>query len=117
MSALKSKKPILASYLAQSRLLGTSDAGFVLGLPAGFQRDQVEKQEHRDYMEQVAAEVLGRKIQLTVKPVGQEDAGPSSAKAKIPAKKKPEEQSPIVQDALRIFGGEVLDTEHPDTED
>jgi len=117
MSALKSKKPILASYLAQSRLLSTSDAGFVLGLPAGFQRDQVEKQEHRDYVEQIAAEVLGRKIQLTLKPVGQEDARPLSAKTKMPAKKKPEEQTPIVQDALRIFGGEVIDTEHPDTED
>jgi DNA polymerase-3 subunit gamma/tau len=116
MSAVKSKKPILASYLAQSKLLNTSDTGFALGLPAGFQRDQVEKQEHRDYMEQIASEVLGRKIQLTIKPLGQEDAGPSSARAKTPAKKKPEEQSPIVQDALRIFGGEVIETEHPEEE-
>jgi len=116
MSALKSKKPILASYLAQSRLLTTSDTGFALGLPAGFQRDQVEKQEHRDYMEQIASEVLGRKIQLTIKPLGLEDAGPSSTRAKTPIKKKPEEQSPIVQDALRIFGGEVIETEHPEEE-
>ena len=116
MSALKSKKPILASYLAQSRLLTTSDTGFTLGLSAGFQRDQVEKQEHRDYMEQIAGEVLGRKIQLTIKPLGQEDAGPSSARAKTPAKKKPEEESPIVQDALRIFGGKVIETEHPEEE-
>lgn len=116
MSALKSKKPSLASYFAQGRLLTTSDTGFTLGLPAGFQRDQVEKQEHRDYIEQLANEVLGRKIQLTIKPLGQEEAGPSSARAKTPAKKKPEEQAPIVQDALRIFNGEVIETEHPEDE-
>ncbi len=112
MSALKTKKPSLASYLAQGRLLTTADTGFTLGLPAGFQRDQIEKQEHHDYMEQLASEVLGRKIQLTIKPLGQEDAGPSSARAKTPVKKKPEEQPPIVQDALRIFGGEVIESEH-----
>lgn len=117
IGALKSKKPILASYLAQSKVLNTSDSGFVLGLPAGFQRDQVEKQEHRDYIEQIAGEVLGRKIQLSIKPLDQEDAGPSSARAKAPAKKKPEEQSPIVQDALRIFGGEVIETENSEEED
>lgn len=115
MSALKAKKPILASYLGQSKLLTTSDTGFTLGLSAGFQRDQVEKQEHRDYMEQLAGEVLGRKIQLTIKPLGQE-AVPSSARAKTPVKKKPEEQSPIVQDALRIFNGEVIETEHHEDE-
>jgi chromosomal replication initiation ATPase DnaA len=116
MSALKSKKPSLASYFSQSRLLTTTDAGFVLGFPAGFQRDQVEKQEHRDYIEQIASEVLGRKIQLTITLLGQKDAGPSSARAKTPTKKKPEEQPPIVQDALRIFGGEVIETEHPEEE-
>jgi DNA polymerase-3 subunit gamma/tau len=116
MGALKSKKPILASYLAQSRLLTASETVFTVGLPAGFQRDQVEKQEHRDYIEQVAGEVLGRKIQLAMKPLGQEDAGPSLARVKAPVKKKPEEQSPIVQDALRIFGGEVIEREHPDEE-
>ena len=116
ISAVKSKKPILASYLAQSRLLATSGSGFTLGLPAGFQRDQVEKQEHRDLLEQIAGEVLGRKILLIIKPLGQEEAGPSTTRAKTPAKKKPEEQSPIVQDALRIFGGEVIETEHPEEE-
>jgi DNA polymerase III subunit gamma/tau len=114
MSALKSKKPILASYLGQSKLLTTSDTGFTLGLPAGFQRDQVEKQEHRDLIEQLASEVLGRKIQLAIKPL--EGAGPSSARTKTPVKKKPEEQSPIVQDALRIFGGEVVETEQSEEE-
>ena len=116
MSALKTKKPILASYLGQSKLLTTSDTGFTLGLPASFQRDQVEKQEHRDYMEQLAGEVLGRKIQITIKPLGQEDAGSSSVRAKTTVKKKPEEQSPIVQDALRIFGGEVIEAEHSEEE-
>ncbi len=116
IGALKAKKPILASYLGQSKLLATSDAGFTLGLPAGFQRDQVEKQEHCDYIERIAGEALGRKIQLTIKPLGQDDAGRSPARVKTAAKKKPEEQPPIVQDALRIFGGEVIETE-PSGED
>jgi DNA polymerase-3 subunit gamma/tau len=116
MSALKAKKPSLASYFTQSKLLNTSDTSFTLGFPAGFQRDQVEKQEHRDYIEQIASEVLGRKIQLTIKPLGQEEAGPSPARTKTPTKKKPEEQPPIVQDALRIFGGEVIETDHTEEE-
>ncbi len=114
MSALNSKKPMFASYLAQSKVLDTSESGFTLGLPAGFQRDQVEKQEHRDYIEQIASEVLGRKIQLIIKPLALKEAGRSPDRGKAPAKKKPEEQPPIVQDALRIFGGEVIETEHPE---
>ena len=113
MDSLKAKKPGLASFLAHSSLITLSETELVVGVTGStFQIDQVEKRENRTLIEQIAGEILSRSIQLKLQRVT-EDAK-SSAKAKTPAKKKPEEQDPLVQDALRIFGGEIIDPEHRD---
>ena len=77
---------------------------------SAFQREQIEKQENRQLLEAIAGDVLGRKVRVKVQSVAEDPTtDPASAsKVKQPVKKKPEEQDPLVQDALRIFGGEVV---------
>ncbi len=107
MSALKTKKPGLASFLAQSRLMERTDTHLVIGVQAGFRLEQVEKPENRGLIEQIAGGILGRNVQVRLRPLA--DEGKSSAAPKTPVKKKPDEEDPMVQNALRIFGGEVVE--------
>jgi DNA polymerase-3 subunit gamma/tau len=112
MKALKSKKPGLASFLEHSSLLEDTNTILVLGVEGVFQVSQVEKRENLDIIEQAAQEVLGRKVQVKVKPLG--DTPKSNIKSKNPKKIKPEEQDPAVQDVLRVFPqGEVIEHENP----
>jgi DNA polymerase-3 subunit gamma/tau len=114
MKALKSKKPGLASFLEHSSLLQDTDTTLVLGVKGVFQAGQVEKRENLDIIEQAALEVLGRKIQVKVKPLL--DTPKSEVKSKILKKNKPEEQNPAIQDVLRVFPeGEVI--EHDNSAD
>jgi DNA polymerase-3 subunit gamma/tau len=112
MSALKMKKPGLASFLAHSRLMERSDAILVIGIQAGFRMEQVEKPENRSTIEQIASGILGRNVQVRLRPLA--DEGKSAAAPKTPVKKKSDEQDPMVQNALRIFGGEVVEQDHSD---
>ncbi len=114
MKVLKSKKPVLASFLEYSRLLEDADTIFVLGVKGDFQASQAEKRENLDIIEQAVLEVLGRKVQVKVKPLG--DTPRSVVKPKSSKKIKPEEQDPVVQDILRVFPqGEVI--EHDNSTD
>ncbi len=110
--ALKSKKPGLASALAHSKIVEVTDKELMISIKgSGFQKDLVEKQENRSIIESLAAEILGRKVQIRVQLVA--EAAPHDAKQKGQKKQKPEEHDPVVQDALRIFGGEVVEPDHP----
>jgi DNA polymerase-3 subunit gamma/tau len=113
MGVLKSKKPGLASFLTHSRLTELSDTIMVIGVKgSSFQIEQVEKRENCGIIEQIAGEVLNRKILVKVQPLTAEVKPSAKSAARI--NKKPEEQDPLVQDALRIFGGEVIEQDHPD---
>jgi DNA polymerase-3 subunit gamma/tau len=107
MKELKSKKPALASFLSASRLIEVSDKNVVIGVKGGFQLEQAEKRENREMLEQIAGEVLRRKVQVKLQSLAEEATGP--AKKKTVAKNKPDADDPLVQDALRIFGGEVVE--------
>jgi DNA polymerase-3 subunit gamma/tau len=112
MNALKSKKPGLASALAHSKLVEMTDTELVISLKgSSFQKDLVEKRENRSVIEDLAAEILSKKVQIKIQLLA--EAAKPDTKQKMQKKQKPEEQDPIVQDALRIFGGEVVEPDHP----
>ncbi len=114
MKVLKSKKPGLASFLEDSTLLEDADTTLVLGVKGVFQVSQAEKRENLDIIEQAVLEVLGRKVQVKVKPLG--DTLRSVVKPKSSKKIRPEEQDPVVQDILRVFPqGEII--EHDNSTD
>jgi DNA polymerase III subunit gamma/tau len=111
LEALKSKKPSLASFLQHSSLLEDTDTTLVIGVKGAFQTSKVEKRESLDYIEQTAMEVLGRKVQVKVKSLG--ETPKSDVKSKSPKKNKSEEQDPAVLDVLRVFPqGEIIEPDN-----
>ncbi len=111
LAELKSRKPGVFSALGQSGIISLSDNDLVIGVGgSSFQINKAEDPESRAVIEQVAEKVLNRKVRVKVQPLA-EEALPSSG-AKKQGKKKPGEQNPLVQDALRIFGGEIIERDH-----
>ena len=106
MTALKSKKPGLASFLAHSRMAGLTEKDLSIAVQGtSFQIGQIEKPENMSLIEKIAAEILERKVHVKVQ-AAEEVKGPQKAKA--PAKKKAEDQDPLVQDALTDIWAERL---------
>jgi len=112
MNALKSKKPGLASALAHSKLVEMTGTELVISIKgSSFQKDLVEKRENRSIIEDLAAEILSKKLKIKFQLLA--EAAKHDTKQKMLKKQKLEERDPIVQDALRIFGGEVVEPDHP----
>ncbi|MDA8421976.1 MAG: DNA polymerase III subunit gamma/tau [Nitrospiraceae bacterium] len=112
ISALKSKKPGLASALAHSTITSMTDSELVIGVSgASFQVELVEKRESRMLLEEVVAGILSKKLSVKVQPLA--DAPKPEARAKSQKKAGPEEQDPAIQDVLRVFPkGEVIENDH-----
>jgi DNA polymerase-3 subunit gamma/tau len=111
MTALRSKKPGLASALSHSRLIETTENQIVVGVPGnGFQMDLVEKQENRTLIENIASGIMNKKLSLKVRLIpatSQPGAKPTHKKG------KPEDQDPAVQEVLKVFTqGEVIEQDH-----
>ncbi len=111
MAILRSKKPGLASFLEQGRLMDMTDKTMVIGVRGSFQLVQVEKRENLDFIEQTAGDVLGRKVQLKIRSLA--EAPKPEVKQKNPKKNKPTEQDSAVQDVLRVFPqGEIIERDN-----
>jgi DNA polymerase-3 subunit gamma/tau len=111
MAALRLKKPGLASFLEQGRLMDVTDRAMVIGVRGSFQLVQVEKRENLDFIEQIAGDILSRKVQLKVQSLT--EAPKPEAKQKSVKKSKPNEQDPAVQDVLRVFPqGEIIERDN-----
>jgi DNA polymerase-3 subunit gamma/tau len=109
ISALKSKKPGLASFLEHGMISSLSESELVIGVKgSGFQRDQLEKPDSRAVLEQVAEGILNRKVLVKIQAI----AVPPKAAGKEAGRKKagPDEHDPAVQEVLRVFTqGEVIE--------
>ncbi len=115
LTAVKAKKPALASFLSSSRLVEQSETELVVAVHGNsFQINQIEKQENRTMIESVASEILNRNIRIRLRPLSEEAKPTPKTRPADKEKKKPVEQDPFVQDALRIFGGEVVEPERSD---
>jgi len=117
MSVVKSKKPSLASFLEHSRIIGLSDTELMISVKGGFQTEQAEKPESRGMIEQVAEEILNRKVRLKIQPATAQSSTTimPDTKTKSIKKANPQEQDPIVQDVLKVFNGQFIETDN--TED
>ncbi len=113
VAAVKAKRPSLASVLAHSRLLERTGDGLVIGITGTrFQMDLVEKNENRSIIEQIAAEALNAGVRIQFQLLAEDKK--QGAKAAAPKKKTPAEHDPLVQDALKIFDGRVVETDEAD---
>ncbi len=111
MTALRSKKPGLASALGHSRLLQMTENQIVVGVQGnGFQMELIEKRENRTLIEEIAKEILNKKVSVKIQPLA---ATTQSGIKTAQTKGKPEDQDPAVQDVLNIFTqGEVVEQDH-----
>ena len=109
MTALRSKKPGLASFLEHSTISSLSETDLVISLKGnGFQLDQLEKPESLAVLEQVAEEVLNRKVKVRIQAIAA--APKAGGKTARPKKTETDNRDPAVQDVLKIFPeGEVIE--------
>ena len=108
--AVKSKKPSLASILNHARVMEHSGDSFLIGIKgSSFQMDQVERKENRALLDQAAQEVLGKRTSFKFQALADDPPPKPTGQAKKKAPPRPED--PLVQDALNIFGGEVIEPE------
>ena len=116
---MKTKKPGLFSALGHSKIISVSDTELVIGFQgSGFQLGKVEEQESRGIIEQVAGEILNRKVRVKIQAA--EASPPASSKPHTKSatvkKTKPEEQNPAIQEVFRAFpGAEVIESGDAET--
>jgi DNA polymerase-3 subunit gamma/tau len=108
LTMIKQKKASLASVLGHSKVLSNFADTLVVGIKGtNFQLELAEQKESRDLVEQLAAEVLGKRVQVKYQLMAEEKkVPPKGTSSKKPA---PEEQDPFLKDALSIFNGQVIE--------
>jgi len=105
---LKQKRASLASALGPSKVLNSFADTLVVGIKGtNFQLELAEQKESRDLVEQLAAEILGRRVQVKYQLLAVEKKIPPKGAA--PKKPAPDEQDPFLQDTLSIFNGQVIE--------
>jgi len=112
LTMLKQKRASLASVFGQSKILNSTADTLVIGIKGtSFQLEKAEQKESRDLIEQIAAEVLGTKIQVKYQLLAEEKKTATQGISQGASKKKPapEEQDPFLQDTLSIFNGQVIE--------
>ena len=110
LAALKQRKPNLGSALQNSRVVESTDEALVIGIKgSSFQVELADKKESRDMIEQLAAEVLGKRVQITFRLLAIETK--TEPKSAAPKKTSSGEQDPFVQEALSIFNGKIVEPE------
>jgi hypothetical protein len=110
LGALKQRKPNLGSALQNSKVVESTDEALIIGIKgSSFQVELADKKESRDMIEQLAAEVLGKRVQITFRLLATETK--PQPKSATPKKTSSGEQDPFVQDALSIFNGEIVEPE------
>jgi DNA polymerase-3 subunit gamma/tau len=110
MAVLKQKKPNLSSALGTSSLLELTDDALVVGIQgSAFQLELAEKKESRELIEQLAAETLGKHLQVRFRLLAAE-AG-TAPRAAAAGTSGSEPTDPFVQDTLNIFNGRIVDPE------
>jgi len=116
VAALKLKKPGLFSALGHSKIISLTDSELVISMHGtAFQVQKAEEPESRAIIEEIAGELLGRKVRVKVQAAIA--ATPSPAKPATTTKTvktfKPEEQDPAMKDVLKAFpGAELIESDN-----
>lgn len=111
LGALQKKKPAIASSaFAGSKMVEQTGEALVIGIRgSSFQLEIAEKKENRELIEELAAEVLGKKVSLSFRTLTA-DAAPAP-RALPPKKPADGEPDPLLNDALNIFNGQIVESE------
>ncbi len=114
LAELKRRRPSLASALSSSEITERTGGDLVVGIEGtSFQLSQAEKQENRALIEQLAAEVLGGPVQVSFRLKAPERKSTHSPRTAAAKQNEPAENDPLVQNALDIFNGQIIDSGEP----
>ena len=116
VAALRQRKPGLATALGASTVVESTDTSMVIAIKGGrFLLDQVEKKENREIIEETVASFLHGPIQIAYRLVAEDALRAPASDTRKPAKPRPQ-RDPIVQDAVDIFQGQIIETRADDPE-
>ena len=115
----KARNPILGSFLALGNLVYLSDEKIEIGFERdSFHYERMLEKENRSQLESICQEYLQKKTKVIVSPLS-EGIG---TKGRVPLNKeetthselnkrieKREEENPIIQEALRLFNGKIVE--------
>ena len=118
MAVLKSKKPGLFSALGHSKIISLTDNELVISVQGtAFQVKKAEEPEGCAIIEEVAGELLSRKVRVKVQAITAPPPSPSKPDTKARAVKtsKPGEQDSAMQDVLKAFpDAELIESDNPE---
>jgi DNA polymerase III gamma/tau subunit len=110
LEALKQRKPNLGSSFVNSKVVESTNDALVIGMKgSSFQVELADKKENRELIEQLVAEVFGRRVQITFRLLAADRE--TETRQAAPKKPTPADQDPLVQDALNIFQGKIIEPE------
>jgi hypothetical protein len=116
----RARNPILGSFLALGNLVHISDEKIEIGFEKdSFHYERILEKENRSQLESICHEYLKKKAKVIISALDQgivskgrvafEAAGPArNASEKQPTKRG--QENPIVQEALRLFNGRIVES-------
>lgn len=118
---IQKEKPSLSSYLEQGTLVNFMNDAISLSYPANadFLVDLIQKEEHQQIIKGTLKELFGHSVKFSLIRLEQKPVSPkeSPKESQDPLKRnkirKETLAHPLVQEALNIFGGEIIDIQEP----
>jgi len=115
----RARNPILGSFLALGNLVHLSDEKVEIGFDKdSFHYERMLERENRDQLESICHEYLQKKTMVVISPVNQGigskgratlNKGETTRNEWDKRLEKREEENPIIQEALRLFNGKVVE--------
>ena len=115
----RAKNPILGSFLALGNLVHLSDEKIGIGFDKdSFHYERMLERENRSQLELICHEYLQKKIKVVILPLNEWTGSKGRvgfAKGEVTRSKlgngveQREEENPIIQEALRLFNGKIVD--------
>jgi len=115
----RARNPILGSFLALGNLVHLSDEKIEIGFERdSFHYERMLEKENRSQLESICQEYLQKKTKVIVSPLSEgigtkgrvalnkEETAHSELNKRI---EKREEENPIIQEALRLFNGKIVE--------
>ena len=115
----RARNPILGSFLALGNLVHLSEEKLEIGFDKdSFHYERMLERENRSQLESICHEYLQKKTKVVISPlspeIGLKERGvlPKEEATRTPLKRpfeKREEENPIIQEALRLFNGKIVE--------
>jgi DNA polymerase-3 subunit gamma/tau len=114
---VRAKKPVLGSFLALGNLMDVGDEKIEIGFEKdSFHYDRISEKENRSQLEAICQEFLKRNVKVIISVLDQRAV---LKKRMIPAaegtpphrpqSEKGTEENPLIQEALRLFNGRIVE--------